>query len=97
MNDIARQKNESMRQAVIHATRGEIEKSIENLTHVEELESYQDRIKFIANTWLAKNIDERNQTLVFAPTNKNREDICDVKKFLCTNLTRSSRYEADYR
>lgn len=75
MNEIVRQKNKQALQSVIHATRGEIKESIENLHHVEEIESHHERIEWITNHWLSKSVPHREETLLFAPTHRDRAEI----------------------
>ncbi len=75
MNEIVRQKNKQALQSVVHATRGEIKESIDNLHHVEEIESHHERIEWIANHWLSQSAQRREETLLFAPTHRDRADI----------------------
>jgi hypothetical protein len=78
MDEIVRQKNPKAKKSVIHATKGEVREAIDYLHHVEELESYDSRVQWIANTWLAKNAEDRRNTLLFAPTHANRHDITQL-------------------
>ena len=76
MDEIVRQKNPQTLEAVKHATNRNIESAIANLEHVEELPSYNERINWIANKWLSQ--ENRDQILLFAPTNMNRQDITHI-------------------
>lgn len=78
MDEIVRQKNPEAKKSVIHATKGEVREAIDYLHHVEELESYDSRVQWIANTWLAKHAEDRRNTLLFAPTHVNRHDITQL-------------------
>ena len=78
MDEIVRQKNESARKSVVHATKGEVKASIDHLHHVEELPSHHERIQWIAAHWLAQNQEKREQTLLFAPTHHDRADITKI-------------------
>lgn len=78
MDEIVRQKNEKARASVVHATKGEVKESIENLHHVEELASHHERIEWIASYWLSQNQERQKQTLLFAPTHKDRAEITTI-------------------
>ena len=78
MDEIVRQKNERARASVVHATKGEVKESIENLHHVEELASHHERIEWIASYWLSQNQERQKQTLLFAPTHKDRAEITAI-------------------
>lgn len=75
MTDNLRQKDPELKESAIHAARGEIYDAVEKLTHVEEVDTYLERIGYLANKWLSLSVDERQNTLCFAPTHKNRADI----------------------
>ena len=76
MDEIVRQKNPKALEAVRHATNRDIASSIANLEHVEELSTYNERINWLANKWLSQ--ENRDQILLFAPTNANRQDITAI-------------------
>lgn len=78
MNEIVRQKNPKALEAVVHATKGEVQEAIDKLAHVEELSTYDERIQWMAKRWLSLGIGEREQTLLFAPTHANRADITAI-------------------
>jgi ATP-dependent exoDNAse (exonuclease V) alpha subunit len=74
MNDIVRQKNETLKEAVIHTTRGEIKEALNKLD-IQELSTHEARIQWIANRWLSMSEKERDSTLLFAPTHRDRASI----------------------
>ncbi|HAT3977572.1 TPA: conjugative relaxase [Legionella pneumophila] len=74
MDEIVRQKNESLRQAVIATTKGFVKEALNNLD-VKVLETHKERIVWIANHWLSLSAKKRDETLLFAPTHANREEI----------------------
>lgn len=74
MNEIVRQKNHSLKEAVLHATQGEVSQALEKLD-VKEFVSHEERIQWIAQTWLNLTLTRREETLLFAPTHTNREAI----------------------
>lgn len=78
LTDIIRQKDENLKEAVLHATRGEVYNATKKLTRVSENESYEDRVNIVASRWLNSPKSVREQTIIFAPTNKNREDITNI-------------------
>ncbi|MGM9451934.1 conjugative transfer relaxase/helicase TraI [Legionella bozemanae] len=78
MTDNLRQKDAELRESAIHAGRGEIYDAVEKLTHVETLNTYLNRIEYISSKWLSLTPDERQNTLCFAPTHKNRQDITQI-------------------
>lgn len=74
MNEIVRQKNAQLKEAVIDATQGKVSDALNKL-NVQELETHEERIQWIANHWLSLSPKERDETLLFAPTHANRQDI----------------------
>lgn len=78
MTDNLRQVEGLLKESAIHASRGEIYDAVEKLTEVKTQETYQARIEETANTWLKLSNDEREKTLCFAPTHKNRKDITEI-------------------
>lgn len=78
MTDNLRQTDPDLRESAIHASLGEIYGAVEKLSHVEALESYEERIIYTANRWLSLTPAEREKTLCFAPTHKNRHDITTI-------------------
>lgn len=75
MTDNLRQTDAELKESAIHASRGEIFDAVEKLTHVEARDTYEERIQYTANKWLALTPNERENTLCFAPTHKNRHDL----------------------
>lgn len=74
MKDIVRQKNETLKEAVMHTTRGELREAFEKLDFV-ELSTQEMRRSWIADQWLSMNQERREDTLLFAPTHRDREAI----------------------
>ncbi|OGV25548.1 MAG: conjugal transfer protein TraI [Legionellales bacterium RIFCSPHIGHO2_12_FULL_37_14] len=74
MTDIVRQKNNEAKAAVMLATQGKVKEALDKI-EVTELNTHEERVKYIANKWLSLTNEERTQTLLFAPTHRNREDI----------------------
>ncbi len=75
MTDNLRQKDPELKESAIHASRGEIYDAVEKLSHVETLDTYLKRVQYISDKWLSLLPNERNNTLCFAPTHRNRQDI----------------------
>lgn len=75
MDEIVRQKNPKALAAVVHATKGEAAEAIKKLEHVEVQDTHEERVQWLANHWLSLSKDRRKDTLLFAPTHKNREEI----------------------
>ncbi len=74
MNDIVRQKNDTLKEVVIHTTRGELQKAFEKLDVV-ELSTQEMRRSWISDQWLSMSQERREATLLFAPTHRDREAI----------------------
>ncbi|HEH5946761.1 TPA: AAA family ATPase, partial [Legionella pneumophila] len=74
MDEVVRQKNEILRQAVIATTKGFVQEALDNLD-VKTLATHKERIAWIANHWLSLSASARDETLLFAPTHANREEI----------------------
>lgn len=74
LDDIVRQKNSLLKEAVVHATRGEINEALSKLD-IQALSTHEERIRWIAERWLSMNPNERDPTLLFAPTHRDREAI----------------------
>jgi ATP-dependent exoDNAse (exonuclease V) alpha subunit len=75
MDEIVRQKNSNALAAVVHATKGEAADALKRLEHVEVRETHEERVQWLANHWLTLPQSRRENTLIFAPTHKNREEI----------------------
>ncbi|HAU1387076.1 TPA: conjugative transfer relaxase/helicase TraI [Legionella pneumophila] len=78
MTDNLRQKDPKLKESAIHASHGEIYDAVQKLSRVEELGTYQERTEHMARKWLSLSKDERENTLCFAPTHKNRRDITEI-------------------
>lgn len=77
MDEIVRQKNQKAKDAVICATRGNVKEALEHL-NVQTLGTHEERIHWIAHYWLSLIPEEREKTLLFAPTHANREAITQI-------------------
>ncbi|HCJ1109598.1 TPA: conjugative transfer relaxase/helicase TraI [Legionella pneumophila] len=75
MTDNLRQKDMELKESAIHAGRGEIYDAVEKLTFVKTADTYLKRVDYLASKWLSFTPEERQNTLCFAPTHKNRQDI----------------------
>lgn len=80
MTDNLRQKDQKLKEAAIHAGKGEIYDAVEKISQIHTAESYQERIDIIAEHWISLNPADRANTLCFAPTHKNRNDITEVMR-----------------
>jgi len=78
MTDNLRQKDEHLKESALHASRGEIYDAVEKLTHVHTEKTYLNRVQQMANLWLSLPQTEREQTLCFAPTHRNRHDVTEI-------------------
>lgn len=74
MDEIVRQKNTVLKEAVIAATQGKVREAIDKLD-VKECATHEERITWIANHWLSLPQKGRDETLLFAPTHAHREEI----------------------
>ncbi|HAU1150812.1 TPA: conjugative relaxase [Legionella pneumophila] len=74
MDEIVRQKNQTLKEAVIAATKGEVKEAVDKLD-VKTLTTHEGRIHWIAHHWLSLTSEQRDETLLFAPTHANREAI----------------------
>ncbi|WP_131783650.1 MobF family relaxase [Legionella gresilensis] len=74
MDEIVRQKNEVLKDAVMAATKGEVKNALDKLD-VKTLSTHEERVAWIANHWLSLAPSAREETLLFAPTHANRESI----------------------
>ncbi|STX41126.1 conjugative transfer protein TraI [Legionella donaldsonii] len=77
MDEIVRQNNQTLKEAVYHATKGEVRDALDKLD-VQELATHEERIQWIADKWLGLSQKEREETLLFAPTHANREAITEL-------------------
>ncbi|PWY54109.1 conjugal transfer protein TraI [Legionella qingyii] len=77
MDEIVRQKNQKAKDAVICATKGNVKEALEHL-NVQTLGTHEERIQWIADHWLSLIPEEREKTLLFAPTHANREAITQI-------------------
>ncbi|HHT0594798.1 TPA: MobF family relaxase [Legionella anisa] len=74
MDEIVRQKNTVLKEAVIAATKGNVKEALDKL-EVKECATHEERIAWIANHWLSLPQKARDDTLLFAPTHAYREEI----------------------
>ncbi|HHF7365611.1 TPA: MobF family relaxase [Legionella bozemanae] len=74
MDEIVRQKNTALKEAVIAATQGKVKEALNKLD-VKEFTTHEERIAWIANHWLSLPQKARDDTLLFAPTHAHREEI----------------------
>lgn len=77
MDEIVRQKNQDLKDAVISATQGDVKAALQKL-ELQELPTHEERIQWIASRWLSLSSIEREATLLFAPTHKDRMAITDL-------------------
>lgn len=77
MDEIVRQKNQQTKDAVIYATQGKVKEALEHL-NVQTLNTHEERIQWIALHWLSLTPKQREETLLFAPTHANREEITKI-------------------
>ena len=76
MDEIQRQQNESLRQAVIEASRGQIAQSISRMEpDVTEVKADEKRYRTIAEEFANRSSEERRNTLVITGTNQARDAI----------------------
>ncbi|MFA6302177.1 MAG: conjugative transfer relaxase/helicase TraI [Legionella sp.] len=75
MTDNLRQKDAKLKEAALHAGYGEIYDAVEKLSQIHTAPSYQERIEKLTEHWVSLTPDQRENTLCFAPTHKNRNDI----------------------
>lgn len=78
MDDIIRQKNIRHKEAVEHAMKGEVYDAVQKTTEVREIDTHDNRIEYFAKSWLHLSPHVREQTLLFAPTHKNRTEITSI-------------------
>ncbi|PWY53879.1 conjugal transfer protein TraI [Legionella qingyii] len=74
MDEIVRQKNTVLKEAVIAATQGKVREALDKVD-VKERTTHEERITWIANHWLSMPQKGRDETLLFAPTHVHREEI----------------------
>jgi conjugative transfer relaxase protein TraI len=75
MTDNIRQKNSQLKEAVHHAIDNEVYDAVEHINDVRELNTHNERIAEMANSYLKLSQHVRENTLLFAPTHANRREI----------------------
>ena len=76
MDEIQRQQNESLREAVIEASRSQIAQSISRMEpDVTEVKADEKRYRTIAEEFANRSSEERRSTLVITGTNQARDAI----------------------
>ena len=76
MDEIQRQQNETLREAVIEASRGQIAQSISRMEpYITEIRADDKRYRTIADEFANRSSDERRNTLVITGTNQARDAI----------------------
>lgn len=107
LNEIVRQKDELHKQAVIAASKGDIKKTFEiHQENIQEQKTLKTLAKEAANLYIQKDIDQREQTLLIAPTRNLRDQINNnirnmfgqgEEKFEFTALKQKDMSLADYQ
>lgn len=104
MDEIVRQKNTVLKEAVIAATKGNVKEALDKLD-VKECATHEERISWIANHWLSLPQKGRDDTLLFAPTHAHREEITQLirnglkeegvlaKEGLCQTVLKAKKME----
>lgn len=77
MNDIVRQQNPVLKEAVIHAIQGNVQGALQKLD-AQELPTHEERVRWIASHWLSLTKEQRDATLLFAPTHADRSAITQL-------------------
>ncbi len=72
---IQRQKNETLKEAVLLAAKGNTAQSLERLTSVQEIKNDQKRWKVISKDYLKLPEDQQEKTLIVSGTNEARRTI----------------------
>lgn len=82
MDEIIRQKNIALKQAVYSATKGDVKTAFaqinKNIIQVQDKEGSDEpvlRREIMANTYLSMSAKDRNNTLVISPANEDRFDV----------------------
>lgn len=78
MQNIQRQKNEELKQAVVSSVQGNFDLSVNSLSGLHEINKKSDRHKAIVTQYLGLNEQEREQTLIVSGTNNDRANISDM-------------------
>ncbi|STX81701.1 conjugative transfer protein TraI [Legionella busanensis] len=74
MDEIVRQKNQMLKEAVMAATKGDVKDALDKI-EIKAQATHEERVAWIATHWLSLTPDTREKTLLFAPTHANRESI----------------------
>lgn len=75
MVDNVRQKNQPLKEAVLHAIKEEVYDAVQKINEVREYKTHEARIEAMAGNYLHLSHHVRNNTLLFAPTHANRHEI----------------------
>lgn len=75
MVDNIRQRNQPLKESVLHAIDGEIHDAVHKINEVREFSKHEERIDAMANSYLQLSPHLREHTLLFAPTHANRHEI----------------------
>ena len=97
MNEILRQKSGLAREAVEHATQGEIFDSLAKVNEVREIKNHMERVEFVAKSWLNLSEHVRKQTLIFTPSHANRSQITDLIREGLTTEGRLTGEELEHK
>lgn len=75
MDDIQRQKNTDLKQAVVNAANNETDKAISHLKNINEIKDKEERHQAIADFYSKLSEEEKKNTIVVSGTNLDRSDI----------------------
>lgn len=78
MTDNIRQKNQQLKEAVMHTIQGEVYDAVEKINEVRVYKTHESRVEHMANSYLDLSDHVRENTLLFAPTHKNRREITEI-------------------
>lgn len=75
MMDIQRQRDEGLKEAVLHSIRGEVKQAFERISDIRTPAKTQTLSQKVAESWTDLRIDDRDKATVLVLTNKTREAV----------------------
>lgn len=78
VTDFIRFKDEDLKKAASSLVKHDLAEAFSKISHIEELATHEERINYMANTWLSYDRQKRDDTYLLAFSHKDREKITGI-------------------
>jgi conjugative relaxase-like TrwC/TraI family protein len=99
VTDFIRFKDEDLKKSASSLVKHDLAEAFSKISHIEELDTHEERINYMAKTWLSYDQKKRDETYLLALSHKDREKITDIIReelvkegTLCQDEMKTTRY-----